>query len=221
MVATKGKRYVMNKSITIKASLMAAAVVLSACSVLPKPPATATLYDLGPAISKPVDLPVGKRPVMMAAITGEGLIPGSTAMLYRFAQEDQQLRAYQEARWSRSIEQLVGLQLRQKLEQGRPVLDTEFSVSRIRTGELYPLVLRVDIENFEQIFKDAQQSKGVVQLRATLMEPSATGDKLLAQRTFVSAIDAPEANAAGGAQALAIASRHLAEEIDNWLRQYE
>lgn len=221
MVATQGKLNSMKKSIALKVGLLAGAVVLSACSVLPKPPATATLYDLGPAISKPVDLPVGKRPVMVAAITGQGLIPGSTAMLYRFANVDQQLRAYQEARWSRPIEQLFGLQLRQQLEQGRPVLDTEFSVTRMRAGDQYPLVLRVDIENFEQIFQDDQHSKAVVQLRATLVEPGATGDKLLAQRTFVSAIDAPEANAAGGAQALANASRTLAGEIDRWLRNYE
>lgn len=221
MIAAQGKRHIMKKSISMKAGLLMAAVLLSACSVLPKPPATATLYDLGPAISKPVDLPVGKRPVMVAAITGQGLMPGSTAMLYRFANVDQQLRAYQEARWSRPIEQLFGLQLRQQLEQGRPILDTEFSLSRMRAGDQYPLVLRVDIENFEQIFQDADHSKGVVQLRATLVEPGVGGDKLLAQRTFVSAIEAPEANAAGGAKALAEASRALAGEINSWLRHYE
>lgn len=221
MIAAQGKQHIMKKSIASKAGLFVAAVLLSACSVLPKPPATATLYDLGPAISKPVDLPVGKRPVMVAAITGQGLMPGSTAMLYRFVDVDQQLRAYQEARWSRPIEQLFGLQLRQKLEQGRPILDTEFSLSRMRAGDQYPLVLRVDIENFEQIFQNPQDSKGVVQLRATLIEPGVGGDKLLAQRTFVSAIDASEANAAGGAKALAEASRTLAVEIDSWLRHYE
>jgi cholesterol transport system auxiliary component len=74
-------------------------------------------------------------------------------------------------------------------------------------------VLKVDLNEFEQIFDSQTQSHGAITARATVTH----GGKVLAQRTFVARAPASSADAAGGAQALAAASDDLVAQISTWL----
>jgi cholesterol transport system auxiliary component len=78
-------------------------------------------------------------------------------------------------------------------------------------------MLRIELEEFSQVFDTATQSWGLLRLRATLLDNMQGGEKLLAQRTFVIRKPAPAPDATGGAQALAAATDAAADEIGQWL----
>ncbi|MFT3801886.1 MAG: ABC-type transport auxiliary lipoprotein family protein [Burkholderiaceae bacterium] len=207
------------------AAAAAIGVLLAACSTLPMPPAAPVYYDLGPGADPgPTDgAPAGAAPLVLDRVTARGLPATGQLVLYRHAYADAyQLQAYRQARWSRPVETLLAQQLARRLQVGRPVLTPDQAGIRGFDSERPPAVLIVDLERFEQVFDDPDRSSGVVRLQATLLmprglEPSG-GDRLLAQRRFEHAMAASRADAAGGAQALAQASRAVADDLDAWLR---
>jgi len=150
----------------------------------------------------------------------------SNALLYRLAYVDaQQLRPYAHARWSMSPPQLVRQRLREQLGQARALLEpgAVFSPAKgaapdAATG-VTPPTLRLELEEFSQLFESPNRSVGLLRLRATLTQASPTGDALLAQRSIVVQRPAPSADAAGGVQALRLATDAAAQELAQWLLQ--
>ena len=196
------------------------AVLLAGCSNLPQPPQAVARYDLGvpPALAPASD---ALQPVALAKMQAPLQSDGNTAVRYRLAYADAQvLHAYAQARWSLPPAQMVLQRLREHLGQGgRVVLSAE-------AGELPPSVqgrqvpvLRLSLEEFSHVFFSPTESRGLLRLRATVLEHSAQGDKLLAQRALVLQRSATTADAAGGTQALAAAVDAAALEIDQWLAQ--
>jgi cholesterol transport system auxiliary component len=59
----------------------------------------------------------------------------------------------------------------------------------------------------------------VLRLRCTLLQNTAGGERLVAQRSFNVQRPAPTADAAGGVRALGAATDAAAQEIAAWLRQ--
>ncbi|MEO7393100.1 MAG: ABC-type transport auxiliary lipoprotein family protein [Ramlibacter sp.] len=196
----------------------ALALCLAGCSALPEKPVRATLYDFGPGAltaASTGQLP----PLVLADVDTPGGLEG-TAMHYRLGYADpQQLRPYAQARWSAPPPQLVRQRLRQVLNRDRAVLDPGDSAGLARSGGASPRVLRVDLEEFSHLFDSTTDSSGLLRLRATLMENTAAGEKLLAQRSFVVRRPAPSPDAPGGARALAAATDAAADEIGQWLVQ--
>ncbi|PAT38430.1 hypothetical protein CK625_02790 [Vandammella animalimorsus] len=223
------------------AALGLSAALLGACSALPTPTAAPALYDFSVATDQQVDGAKGAAmaasapaaqsgtpqqpapaaaPLLLGKVSAHGLPANSQAVLYRYAYADaQQLRAYQQARWSQPVPQLLGQQLRQQLELRRPVLEEGFSPARLRQEQQAPLALQVDVLQFEQVFTSQTQSHAQVRLRATLWAPQPQGDRLLGQRTFEYQRPAPTPDAAGGAWALAQAAQAAVAAIDSWLSQ--
>ena len=79
-------------------------------------------------------------------------------------------------------------------------------------------LLKVDIEDFSQIFDAEKSSRGVVQLRATLIGRDAAGATvLLGQKAFGVQVPAPSADAAGGARAIAMATDQALQQLNGWL----
>ncbi|MEO5669794.1 MAG: ABC-type transport auxiliary lipoprotein family protein [Ramlibacter sp.] len=199
-------------------ALAAIAFLLAGCSALPDKPVRATLYDFGPgtmASATTGQLP----PLVLADVDVSGGLEG-TAMHYRLGYVDaQQLRPYAQARWSAPPPQLVRQRLRQVLNRERAVLDPGDSAGLARSGGAAPRVLRVDLEEFSHLFESTTDSSGLVRLRATLMENTIGGEKLLSQRSFVVRKPAATPDAPGGARALAAAVDAAAGEIAQWLAQ--
>jgi cholesterol transport system auxiliary component len=136
----------------------------------------------------------------------------SAAILYRLAYSDaQQLQPYAQARWSMPPAQLVRQRLRESLSRWRAVLDPGESA--------VPLTLRVELQEFSQLFDTAQTSSGLVRLRATLIEAKGGADRLVAQQVFVVQRPAASPDAAGGVRALMTASEAAVEEIGAWVQQ--
>ena len=82
-----------------------------------------------------------------------------------------------------------------------------------------PILLRVELEEFSQLFESATASTGLLRLRATAVQASSRGEKLLGQRSIIVQRPAPSADAAGGVRALTAATDAAVEEIDQWLQQ--
>lgn len=202
-------------------------ILLAGCSALPTPPPRPVLYDFGPGVlaGAPADQRTPLPTIALADLQGVAASDASTAVLYRLAYADaRQLRPYQMARWSQPPAQLVAQDLRAQLGQRRAVLRADDAQAAVREGAAsgggsQPTLLRVELEEFSQVFSSAQDSVGLVRLRATLVEPTAAGEKLLGQRLFVVQQPALSADAAGGTRALAEASAQAAQALAQWIEQ--
>ena len=81
--------------------------------------------------------------------------------------------------------------------------------------------LRLELEEFSQLFDSPQASSGVLRLRATLSQRGISGEALLAQRSFIARQSAPTADASGGVHALTAATDQVVKDIEVWLTQVE
>lgn len=214
-----------NSARPIRATATFCLIFLAGCSSLPSPPARAVQYDFGPGalVAPPSDARALLAPLALADIEAAGRADTSVAVLYRLAYTDaRQLRPYLTARWSQPPTQLVQQALRTRLGQRRAVLRADDALGAARTGSIngsLPDILRVDLEEFSHVFSSPTDSVGLLRLRATLVEPTAAGEKLLGQRVFTVQKPAASADAAGGTRALAEAAEQAAQEVAQWLEQ--
>jgi len=192
--------------------LLLLACLLPGCTSLPSAPERPAVYDFGPgAVTTPAAIRPALRPIVLQEVEAPPALD-SAAVLYRLAYSDaQQLRPYAQARWSMPPAQLVRQRLRESLSLKRAVVNPgESSV---------PLVLRVELQEFSQIFDTTQASSGLVRLRATLIEAKGGADRLVAQQVFVVQRSAASADAPGGVRALMAATDAAVEEIGAWLQR--
>lgn len=224
MTFTIKKRAGSTRSISAGAvfGLVLAGALAGCSSILPAPPVRADVYDFGPGLTAyaPGDRRAPLPPIALADVTVGGVPEGSTALLYRLAYaNDRQLRPYAQARWSQPPAQLVQQSLRDVLGQRRAVLLGDDGIAQqVATGR-QPAVLRVELEEFSQVFSARDTSAGLVRVRVSLADASPSGEKLLAQRVFVAQRPAASADAAGGAHALADATAQIGQDVAVWLEQ--
>ncbi len=205
-------------------ALACAAALLAGCGALPEKPARSTLYDFGPGLVAPAPAPAvagtaaSALPLLaLAEVESSARLEG-TQVLYRLAYADaNELRPYAHARWSVAPTQLVYQRLRTALSANRTVLATEESATLARAQGSRPGTLRVSLDEFTHYFESPSSSAGLVRLRATLVQGTAGGDRVIAQRTFTARRPAPSADAAGGVKALAAASDAAIAEIAAWV----
>ena len=81
-----------------------------------------------------------------------------------------------------------------------------------------PLTLRLELEEFSQLFERPGTSVGLLRLRATVVQANAPAEPTLAQRMVIVQRPAASADAAGGVRALTIATDAAIQEIDAWLK---
>jgi cholesterol transport system auxiliary component len=200
----------------------AAVGLLAGCGALQTPPRP-LVYDFGPgAVAQTsasatapsvADLP----PLALASVQAASALDG-TAVLYRLAYSDtQQLRPYAMARWSMPPAELLRQRLREHLGQRRAVLSPLDGVAS--TSPL--LSLRVELDEFSQLFETPDKSTGLVRLRATLAQTSGGPETLLAQRSFVVQRPSASADAAGGVKALTAAADAAIAEMETWVQQMQ
>ena len=212
--------------------LITMALLLSACSALPSKPTRATMYDFGPGPlaaqpAQPVAAPTPQTPIAPLApvaieeISTSGGALDNLAVLYRLAYVDaQELRPYSQSRWTMPPAQLVRQRLRDTLSLRRPVFDAREGLALNRSqNPLLPLQLRLELQEFSHYFSAPDASVGLVRLRATLVDVTAAGEKLVAQRVIVAQRPATTLNAPGGVRALTEATDAAIEQLDQWLQQ--
>jgi cholesterol transport system auxiliary component len=195
-------------------ALLATLVLVATLGACGTPAPRQAQYDFGPGATAPQP---GNRmaplpPLLLADVEAATALDG-TAVLYRLMYADaQQLRPYALARWSMPPAQLLRQRLRELLGQRRSVLAAADAVA---PGTLS---LRLELEEFSQLFDSTRSSAGLVRVRATLSR-SGSPAKPLGQTSFVVQRPASSADAPGGVQALAQASDALVAQIDQWLQQ--
>ncbi|MBI2771797.1 MAG: membrane integrity-associated transporter subunit PqiC [Burkholderiales bacterium] len=190
------------------------ALLLAGCAGLVDKPVQRTLYDFGPGLA------AAQPTVLATPLPALVLADVDTAVLYRLGYADEnQLRPYAQSRWSAPPAQLVRQRLRDQLGRDRVVLNPGEGAALARSGGATPRVLRVELEEFSQLFESPAASNGLVRLRATLLENTPAGEKLLSQRNVVMQRPAPTQDAPGGVRALAAAVDAAAQDIAQWLAQ--
>lgn len=197
--------------------LIAIILAIAGCA-LPSPPPRPAVYDFGPGpLSSPApDRMTNLPPLAVADIEANPALDG-TSVLYRLAYADaQQLKPYALARWSMTPAQLIRQRLREQLAQRRALLNPGEGGL---VGTAAPPTLRIELEEFSQLFAAPTQSVGLLRLRATLVQPSPSGEKLVAQRSVIVQRPAASADAAGGVRALTAAADAAVQEIEVWLGQ--
>lgn len=160
-------------------------------------------YDLGPAASVAT---AGTGPALKVLDVGVPDALDSDKFVYRLAYADAQRTAvYRDSRWSAPPAQLLTQRLRGALSSRGAVLEG--------TDGVRAPTLKVELDEFEQVFDGQAESHGAVTARATLMQDG----KVLGQRTFIARAPSSTPDAAGGARALAMASDALIAQIAAWV----
>ena len=204
--------------------LITVAGLLAGCSAIDKP-TRPSMYDFGPGVptqSAAASTAVAQAlPTMaIADISTAGGALENQAVLYRLAYSDaQELRPYSQARWSMPPAQLVNKRMRELLGQRRVVLTAREGIALNRSQNANLPMLRVELEEFSQLFSTPDASVGLIRLHATLVDITPQGEKLVAQRSFVIQRPATSANSAGGVRALSEATDAAIEAIDQWMQQ--
>lgn len=190
------------------AALVAVVLIVAGCSVVPKPHAPEAIYDFGPL---PVVAGVAGAARLDKSLTVHDAqasswldVPG---MHYRLAQSSPaQPRSFANSRWVMSPAALFTQRLRSRLA------DVSRGVYLPADSVRSDLVLRLELEEFVQVFDSATASRGQVRVRVSL----ASGRDAPVQRTFSVERPAATADADGGAKALIAASDEAIRQIVEW-----
>lgn len=166
------------------------------------------LYDLG-TLPPPQNAaaPSALPAISIAEVRTPSWLDSRT-IFYRLSYaNDQQPRPYANSRWSMPPAQLLGQRLKSRLGQaGAAVLSASDGVDNVP-------ILRIDADDFTQIFTSPDQSFVRVSVRASVLN----GRSLVAHRNFTREVPAPTPDASGGARALAAASDALITDMVHWL----
>ena len=199
------------------------ALALGGCSALPDKPQRSVMYDFGPGpvANAPATRIAPLPPIAIDDVTTPGGALDNMAVLYRLAYADaQQLRPYSQARWTMPAAALVKQRLRERFSERRAVFGSGDSAALNRSeNAVLPRLLRLELEEFSHFFSTPTDSTGLIRMRATLLEITPAGEKLIAQRRVVVQQPAASSDAPGGVRALALATDAAIEEIDRWLQQ--
>ena len=188
------------------------------CSITPQKERLVSVYDFGlQNISSTSSAPIDqqKQPSTSLLIT-EAKSPiwlNSNAIKYRLAYRDPtQLYTYANSRWAAAPATLLTHHIRNSIATttNNKVLSTSDSVRA-------DFILRLELEEFSQIFDTVDKSHVIVRFRVSLINRSSR--LLKAQHSFRIKLAAPTANASGAVHALTKSSDELTRDLITWLTE--
>ncbi|WP_296649752.1 ABC-type transport auxiliary lipoprotein family protein [Paraburkholderia sp.] len=197
----------MSRSIFSRRAALTALVALAAAALVAACAGRASAlnesrYDLGPVSMTPA---AGALPPLKVLEVSAPPPLDNDGILYRLSTDAQRTGRYAHSRWTMSPARLLTMRLRTSLGAHATVLSGADAVQA-------PM-LKVELDEFEQVFSSATESFGVLTARATLIQ----GGKVVAQRAFVARVPASSPDAAGGVRALAAASDDFVGQVGAWL----
>ena len=185
----------------ISPRLMCAALLattLAGCSVGPKPQPPVGSYDFGLATGNAPRLTL--KNIAQIEVGAPRWLDGVN-LYYRLGYaEIAQPRAYTQTKWVMPPANLVEVRLKERAVAGGALV-----------GANGP-VLKVELDEFSQLFTSATTSKGVLRARVTLMN----GREALRQKSFAFEEPAASADGPGGAAALKRAAEGFVDAVLAW-----
>jgi cholesterol transport system auxiliary component len=200
-IEKRAMKKTMNRHLAL---LLFTAALLASCATSSHD--SPTVYDFGGLNN--VQTPV---PALAPISIAEPRVPGwldSVHMIYRLRYaNDQQANSYANSRWAMPPAQLFVERLKSRIAQAGG------TVLAVADGALNLPVLRIEMDDFSQIFDKPDHSVAQVSVRASVYKDG----KLSAYKFFTKQLATPTADAAGGARSLADASDAIIAEITAWL----
>jgi cholesterol transport system auxiliary component len=166
----------------------------------------AVLYDFGPMPSgKPVQ-GLGQS-LLVYDVNTPGWLD-SPFIYYRLAYQDAaRPQAYADSRWVGSPADLIGGRIRARLAAAG-----KGGIVHPADGTRASYALRVELDEFMQVFDAPGKSRAVVRLRASVLGKNA----LIAQKSFGVERPAATPDADGGVRALIAASDEALDQLVTW-----
>lgn len=190
----------MNRCFVLLAALLLSACVGGAGNSVPS-----VTYDFGLPVAR---LAVGGTwPGLSLEVRSPSWFD-STNVDYRLAYADPLTRRqYVGSRWAGAPAQLIAQRLRQQL-----------GVVSATANSATDCLIRVELQEFSQVFDSPQSSRGVLTASVSLIDGKR---RVVAER--LAAIDKPAlgADASGGVQALVAASTEFGRLLSDWLLELE
>ena len=191
---------------------------LTGCAIAPQNDRLVSIYDFGlQQISNPNNtLDSQQQQLSRSLLITEIKSPiwlNNNAIRYRLAYNDPtQSHTYASSRWAASPATLLTHHIRNSIADttNNKVLSSSDSVRA-------DFILRLELEEFSQIFDDIDNSHVLIKLRVSLINRRSR--LLEAQHNFTIKQAASKADAAGAVQALAKSSEKLTEDLISWLAE--
>ena len=186
------------------------ALALGACSLGPEKKDAAATYDLGALPAAMSGQPRIRASLLVHAVAAPSWLE-SNSIVYRLNYQDSARQlAYANSRWAAPAAALLTQRLRAQL-----AASSDGGILGIADSARADYALRVELEEFSQVFDSADASRGAVIARASII--NVAGHTLQAQKSFSLERVAPSANAEGGVRALAAAGDDLIEAVVAWV----
>jgi cholesterol transport system auxiliary component len=185
------------------------ALTLGACSLGPAQKDAAPAYDLGAAPAPTAGAARISGSLLVHAVAAPSWLE-SYSIVYRLNYQDaaRQL-TYANSRWAAPVGSLLTQRLRAQLAAA-----SDGGILTIADSARADYAIRIELDDFSQVFDTAQESRGVIVARASIVNVARR--TLLAQKTFTVAKPAASANAEGGVRALAGGSAELIDAVVAW-----
>ena len=185
--------------------------MLGACGLKPEPQPPLALYDFG---SPQTETASAQSRIAHVVVVQDPIAPAwldSLDIHYRLAyDEPARLRRYASSRWALSPVQIIGSLLRTRMGEA-----TERGAAIRDYGLESDYWVRVELEEFNQVFDSEQSGHAQVRLKVALNER--LGRRLLAQRSFAADAACPSPDARGSVAALRVASERAVAEVVDWV----
>jgi cholesterol transport system auxiliary component len=186
------------------------ALLLAACSLGPAQKDTPATYDLGAPSSVPAGAPRIRASLLVQGVTAPGWLE-SQAIVYRLNYQDAaRQQVYAHSRWAAPPAALLAQRLR-----GRLAAASDGGILGIADSARADYALRVELEEFSQVFDTVDASRAVIVARASIVNVARR--VLRAQKTFAIEKSAASPNAEGGVRALTAGSAELVDAVVAWV----
>lgn len=181
----------------MKKTILVLVALLSACGVGPKARDPVGTYDFGlPEAARPLAV----KGLSQALVTAPNWLD-SPQLFYRLAYANAaRPAAYAQTRWVSTPTNLIEARLKERAVAGGALL-----------GGAGP-ALRVELDEFSQVFDAEKSSRAVLRARASL----ASGREVTAQKAFLIEVPAATPDGPGGAAALSRAANRLIDDVLAW-----
>lgn len=192
----------------LRAILLLSFALLAGCALGPPSGDGMARYDFGLLRTDKEANPRLQRDLVVAAVSAPAWMDNA-GIYYRLAYQDAtRPQAYAQSRWVMPPAALLGQRLRASIARA-----SKAAVFTPADGVRTDYTLRLELEEFSQVFDAADKSRAVVRLRASLIRNRG----VVAQQGFSMEHAAAMPNAEGGVQALIAASDEAGNRLIDWL----